>query len=85
MNVVDSSAWLSYFAGDNNADLFARPMQLIEELVVPTITITEVFKIILRQRNEDSALEAIAHNGAGGNGFPGQCFGSRCCMLWDRV
>lgn len=61
MNIVDSSGWLSYFAGDNNADSFARPIEAIDELVVPTITITEVFKSILRQRDEESALEAIAH------------------------
>ena len=61
MNVVDSSAWLSYFAGDKNAGLFARPIEAIEELLVPSITVTEVFKCIMRQRGEDVALEAIAH------------------------
>ncbi len=61
MNVVDSSAWLSYFAGDNNADIFAGPIENIEKLLVPSITITEVFKCILRQCDEDMALEAIAH------------------------
>ncbi len=61
MNVVDSSAWLSYFAGDNNADIFAGPIENIEKLLVPSMTITEVFKCILRQCDEDMALEAIAH------------------------
>ena len=61
MNVVDSSAWLSYFAGDANAKVFSTPIESIEELIVPSITITEVFKYILRQRSEDMALEAIAH------------------------
>lgn len=61
MNVVDSSAWLSYFAGDKNADVFAKPIEAIEELLVPSITLTEVFKCIMRQRDEDTALEAIAH------------------------
>jgi len=61
MNVIDSSAWLSYFAGDSNARIFSRPIEDIEKLVVPSITITEVFKCILRQRGEDMALEAIAH------------------------
>jgi predicted nucleic acid-binding protein len=61
MNVVDSSAWLSYFAGDKNAGLFARPIESIDELLVPSITVTEVFKCIMRQRSEDVALEAIAH------------------------
>ena len=61
MNVVDSSAWLSYFAGDKNAGTFARPIEAINELLVPSITVTEVFISIMRQRGEDMALEAIAH------------------------
>ena len=61
MNVVDSSAWLSYFAGDTNAKIFATPIESIEKLIVPSITIIEVFKFVLRQRGEDMALEVIAH------------------------
>ncbi|MBS1270725.1 MAG: tRNA(fMet)-specific endonuclease VapC [Gammaproteobacteria bacterium] len=61
MNIVDSSGWLSYFSGDKNAGSFARPIESLEELLVPSITITEVFKSILRQRDEESAIEAIAH------------------------
>jgi len=61
MNVVDSSAWLSYFSGDANATTFSRPIEKIEKLLVPSITLTEVFKCILHQRSEDAALEAIAH------------------------
>ena len=61
MNVVDSSAWLSYFSGDANADIFSTPIENIDELMVPSITITEVFKNILRQRGEDMSLEVIAH------------------------
>lgn len=61
MNVVDSSAWLSFFAGDKNAAVFSGPIEAIEELLVPSITITEVFKCISRQRGEDAALQAVAH------------------------
>jgi toxin FitB len=61
MNVVDSSAWLSYFAGDKNALAFAAAIENLEELLVLSITITEVFKHVLRQRDEESALIAIAH------------------------
>ena len=61
MNVVDSSAWLSYFAGDKNARLFAKSIETLDKLLVPSITITEVFKSVLRQRNEESALEVVAH------------------------
>lgn len=61
MNVIDSSAWLSYLAGDGNSAIFSKPIENIEKLLVPSITITEVFKCILRQSGEDSALEVIAH------------------------
>jgi len=61
MNVVDSSAWLSYFAGDKNAAAFAKPIEAVDSLLVPSITITEVFKNVLRQCNEEAALTAIAH------------------------
>ncbi len=44
MNVVDSSAWLEYFADGPNATFFARPIEAVEELVVPSITLFEVFK-----------------------------------------
>ena len=61
MNVIDSSAWLSYFAGDKNSSKFAKAIENIDELLGPSITITEIFKHILRQRDEESALAAIAH------------------------
>ena len=61
MNVVDSSAWLSYFAGDRNAAVFAKAIEDLDKLLVPTITLTEVFKNILRQRDEESALATVAH------------------------
>jgi toxin FitB len=61
MNVVDSSAWLSYFAGDANATIFAEPIERISQLLIPSITITEVFKNVLRQRGEEAALIIAAH------------------------
>ena len=61
MNVVDSSAWLSYFAGDKNAAIFAKGIEDLDKLLVPSITLTEVFKNVLRQRDEESALATIAH------------------------
>ena len=61
MNVVDSSAWLSYFAGDKNAGEFAKPIEDIGKLLIPSITLSEVFKCIMRQRDENAALQAIAH------------------------
>lgn len=61
MNVVDSSAWLSYFASDRNSAVFSEPIEKLSELLVPSITITEVFKSVLRQRGEEAALVVTAH------------------------
>ena len=61
MNVIDSSAWLSYFASDNNSTIFAEPIEKISDLLVPSITITEVFKNVLCQRGEEPALIVTAH------------------------
>ena len=60
MNVIDSSGWLEYFAGGPNAAFFSRPLQNTTELIVPSITIYEVFKTILRQRDVSDALQAVA-------------------------
>ena len=60
MNVVDSSGWLEYFADGANADFFAPPIQKVTELVVPTISLYEVFRRVHQQRGEDSALHAVA-------------------------
>lgn len=60
MNVVDSSGWLEYFADGLNADFFAPAIEDTRNLVVPTISIFEVFKKILIERGESEALEAVA-------------------------
>ncbi len=60
MNVVDSSAWLEYFAGGPNAGFFAQPVENTAELVVPTLCLFEVFKRVLQQKDEGEALQAVA-------------------------
>lgn len=60
MNVVDSSAWLEYFAGGDNADFFAPPIEAVTKLIVPVISIYEVFKRVCQQSGEGNALQAIA-------------------------
>ncbi|TVQ32585.1 MAG: type II toxin-antitoxin system VapC family toxin [Wenzhouxiangella sp.] len=59
-NVVDSSAWLEYFAGGPNADHFAGAIEETTALVVPSITLLEVFKRISQQRDEATALQYVA-------------------------
>ena len=58
MNVVDSSGWLAYFADEPNARHFLAPLSDPASLVVPTVTIYEVFKVILRESGENDALLA---------------------------
>jgi predicted nucleic acid-binding protein len=57
MNVVDSSAWLEYFAGGPNAGFFAAAIEDRKRLIVPSICLYEVFKSLLRQSGKKEALE----------------------------
>jgi predicted nucleic acid-binding protein len=61
MNVVDSTLWLEYFADTENGDSVSDVVENTGELIVPTITIYEVFKKLLLEENEDNALFAVAH------------------------
>jgi predicted nucleic acid-binding protein len=60
MNVVDSSAWLEYFADGPNAGAFARPIESPATLLVPVVTLFEVFRRVCQQRDEEAALRAVA-------------------------
>jgi predicted nucleic acid-binding protein len=60
VNVVDSSAWLEYFADGPNASFFAPAIQDLKDLVVPSICVLEVFRRMMQQRGLDSALRAAA-------------------------
>jgi predicted nucleic acid-binding protein len=59
MNVVDSSGWIEYFAKGKNAGFFTPPIREVEVLIVPTLCIYQVFKRLLAEREEDSALLAV--------------------------
>jgi predicted nucleic acid-binding protein len=60
MNVIDSSGWLEYFVGGKNANFFAPVIEDIANVIVPTVSIFEVFKRTLIDKNRDDALEAVA-------------------------
>ena len=60
MNVVSSSGWLEYLADADNSSFFAPSIEDQERLVVPSLSIYEVFKRVLQQRSEDQALQAVA-------------------------
>jgi len=67
MNVVDSSAWLEYFAAGPNAPFFSLAIEKPEKLIVPSLTLYEVFRRVLQQRNENDALQAVTAMQQGGS------------------
>ena len=60
MNVVDSSAWLEYFADGPNARFFAPAIEDSRNLAVPAICVVEVFRRMMRQLGLDAAMRATA-------------------------
>ncbi len=60
MNIIDSSGWLEYFSDGPNASRYLPPLNDPSSLIVPVITIYEVFKIVLRESSENNALQAVA-------------------------
>ena len=59
MNIVDSSGWLEYFAEGENASFFAPIIEDTGQLIVPVICIYEVFKRLITQCGENTALVHI--------------------------
>ena len=60
MNIIDSSGWLEYFSDGSNAEYYLPPLNDTSSLIVPVITIYEVFKVVLRETDENEALQAVA-------------------------
>ncbi len=58
--VLDSSCWLEYLADTERADLFAEPIEQVQTLIVPVITIYEVVKKLHRELGEEVAAAALA-------------------------
>ncbi len=59
MNIVDSSGWIEYVTDSNNANFFEAPITLLDDLLVPTVCLYEVFKRILREYGQERALDAM--------------------------
>ena len=60
MNLVDSSAWLEYFADGPNAGFFAPAIEKSRDLLVPTVVLYEVYKRVSLQRGTHAALQAAS-------------------------
>ncbi|TET15506.1 MAG: type II toxin-antitoxin system VapC family toxin [Actinobacteria bacterium] len=60
MNLVDSSGWLEYFTDGKNAEFFAPVIENTDELIVSVINLYEVYKKIASEKDDNSAIQAIA-------------------------
>jgi len=60
LHVVDSSAWLEYFAYGPNAERFAQAFENPSHLRVPSIILSKVFKRVSQERNQSAALVYVA-------------------------
>jgi predicted nucleic acid-binding protein len=60
VNVVDSSGWLEYFAGGRHARTFEPALEDLESLIVPAVSVYEVFKVLLREAGEEPAIQGVA-------------------------
>ena len=60
MNVVDSSGWLEYFAGGRHARTLEPALEDLESLIVPAVSVYEVFKVLLREAGEEPAIQGVA-------------------------
>ena len=58
--VVDSSGWIEVFTGGGQAEHALTLLANTRSLVVPAITIFEVFKWVLREHGEAQAVQAAA-------------------------
>ncbi len=63
MNLIDSSGWLEFFTDGHLASKYFHYLDILEQVVVPTLVIYEVYKKIKKERSEEEALLAIAHMG----------------------
>jgi toxin FitB len=57
--ILDSSCWLEYFSDSPRADLFASALAKPQFLIVPLITVYEVYKKLLRELGAEPAHQAM--------------------------
>jgi toxin FitB len=57
MNIVDSSGWVEYLTKGANGPVFLPIVQDTQNLLVPTISIYEVFRRVLQERDAETALQ----------------------------
>ena len=60
MNVVDSSGWIEYLSGGPNAAYFREPIEDAPALLVPSLSLFEVYRHMVRHRDREEALSVVA-------------------------
>ena len=60
MNIIDSSFWIEYFTDGKYADFVEKTINDCDNLLIPTVIISEVFKWILREKGEMEAIAAVS-------------------------
>ncbi len=60
MNVVDSSGWIEYLSGGPNAAFFRGPIEDTPALLVPALSLFEVYRHLFRHAGRDDALQVVA-------------------------
>lgn len=60
MNVVDSSGWIEYLSGGENASFFAEPIEADDPPIVPSLSLFEVYRHLLRHLGREEALRVVA-------------------------
>ena len=58
--VIDSSGWIEVFTDGPQAGRFVAVLDSEATLIVPVISILEVFKWVLREHSEAQAIQAVA-------------------------
>jgi predicted nucleic acid-binding protein len=59
VNVVDSSGWIEYLSAGPNAAFFGEPIEGDEPLVVPSLSLFEVYRHALRHVGREEALHVV--------------------------
>ena len=56
---MDSSGWIEFITEGPNASFFAPAIEASEVLVVPTISLLEVYRWVAREKDEASAVQVV--------------------------
>ena len=65
MNIVDTSCWIEYLMDSSIGADIAPIIEKPTELLVPTITLYEVFKNLAVEKNDDYAMRIITYMRSG--------------------